>query len=191
MRTALFEVLEELAVGDGRGRGRGTQVIACARDGGDEPLVAKVYDPLYYPFADDDFPDIPNDVVLRAEGNFTLESAAYTLLDGKFGGKLMPKFYGSWRDLKGIRRPAGFTLVERINRVPLDKLDPQRYTQQERLRVVALALEAELEMRFAGVNDDDIAPRNIICSSDHFSAPDFSIRIIDFNFVTILPLRGI
>ncbi|AEO70750.1 uncharacterized protein THITE_2171416, partial [Thermothielavioides terrestris NRRL 8126] len=153
-----------------------------------------VYDPLYYPFADDDFPYMPNNVILRAESDFTLESAAYSQLDGKLGGSLIPKFYGSWLlwlPLKDVRRPVGFTLMELVKGVPLNALDPKHYTPQERLRVIALSMEAALEIRFAGVMHDDIAPRNIICSGKDFSAPDFSIRVIDFNFVTVFPLLGL
>jgi hypothetical protein len=191
--TATFEVVQELAVGDGMDRGGGSQVVACTTPGHQEPLIAKIYDPLYYPFADNDFPSIPNDVVARAEGDFTLESAAYNQLDDTFGGSLVPKFYGSWIvnvPLKHLTRPVGFTLVEYVKGVPLGTLDPRSFTTEERLRVLALVMEAQLGLHFAGVVHEDIAPRNIICSDRNLLAQDLRVRIIDFNFVTILPLLG-
>jgi len=51
---------------------------------------------VLYSFADPGFPHIPNNVVVSAEDHFAVEAAAYSLLDHKFGGKLMPKFHGSW-----------------------------------------------------------------------------------------------
>ncbi len=88
-------MLDELSVGDGLGRGHGSQVFTCIQHRDQEVLVAKVYDPLYYPFADDEFPNIPKDVIARAEHDFALESAAYVHLDEKLGGSLIPKFHRS------------------------------------------------------------------------------------------------
>ncbi|AEO55031.1 hypothetical protein MYCTH_2314087 [Thermothelomyces thermophilus ATCC 42464] len=189
--TAALKVLRELSVGDSPWRVRGSQVVTCKRRGHKEALVAKIYDPLYYPFADPDFSYIPNDVIASAEGDFTLESAAYAQLDKRLGGSLIPKFHGSWLlelPLKRINRPVGFILIEYLKGVHLKNLNPKLYTQQERLRVLELCMEAEIELRFAGVIHDDIAPRNIICSGRYFLARDFQVKIIDFNFVEILPL---
>ena len=72
----------------------------------------------------------------------------------------------------------------------MDTLDPKLHTQEERLRVLALAIEAAVQLKFAGVRHDDIAPRNIICSNKNLLAQDLRVKIIDFNFVTILPLLG-
>ncbi|KAL2128581.1 hypothetical protein VTI74DRAFT_8994 [Chaetomium olivicolor] len=167
------------------------KVVTCKRRGHKEALVAKIYDPLYYPFADPDVSYMPDDVIASAEGDFTLESAAYAQLDKRLGGSLIPKFHGSWfleLPLKQINRPVGFILVEYLKGVHLNTLNPKLYTQQERLRVLALCMEAEIELRFAGVIHNDLAPRNIICSGRDFLARDFQVKIIDFNFVEILPL---
>jgi hypothetical protein len=191
--TATFEVLEELAVGDGCSRGRGSQVVTCARQEGNEPLVAKIYDPLYYPFADDEVSSTPNDVVARAEHDFALESAAYAQLDDSLGGSIIPKFHGSWvlnLPLKDLTRPVGFILVEHVKGVPLDTLNPSLYPKEARLRVLAQAMEAEVRLHFAGVLLDDIAPRNLICSDSNLLAEDLRVRIIDFNSARIMPLLG-
>jgi hypothetical protein len=148
----------------------------------------------YYPFADDDFPYITNNVVVRAEHDFAVESAAYTQLDHDLGGSLIPKFHGSWLlniPLKYLHRSVGFVLLEYIQGVPLSQLDPKSHTTEERLRVLVSAMEAEVRLRFAGVMHDDTAPRNIICSDKNLLAEDLRVRIIDFNFVTILPLLGV
>ena len=191
--TAALTVIGEFTVGDGYGRGGGSQVVTCERRGQNEPLVAKIYDPLYYPFADDDFPHIPNDVVARAEHDFAQESAAYSQLDERLGGNLIPKFHGSWLlhiPLKQLERPVRLILLELVEGVPLDTIDPKLHTKEERLRVLALAMEAAVRLEFAGVRHDDIAPRNIICSDKNLLAEDLRVKIIDFNFVTILPLLG-
>ncbi|KAH8821447.1 hypothetical protein F5884DRAFT_745770 [Xylogone sp. PMI_703] len=191
--TATFEVLNELSVGDGLQRG-GSQVFTYIRNSNkDQPLVAKVYDPLYYPFTDYDYPYIPNDVVATAEHHFALESAAYSHLDERLGGGLIPKFYGSWIlniPLKHQNRPVRFILLEYVKGVPLSALDPNAHTQEERLNVLALSMEACLELFFADVAHNDIAPRNVICSTRNFLAEDLRVRIIDFNVATIYPLFG-
>ncbi|KAL2130072.1 hypothetical protein VTI74DRAFT_6929 [Chaetomium olivicolor] len=192
--TATFEVLQELSVGDGLCCGRGSQVITCIQQGSKEVLVAKVYDPLYYPFAGEDSPDIPNDVIARAEHDFALESMAYTLLDEKIGGSLIPKFQGSWLldlPLKNRSRLVGFILLERLNGVPLNTLNPENYTSQARLRVLRQCMEAEIQLHFAGVIHRDIAARNVICSSRNLLADDLRVKLIDFNRVTILPSLGV
>ena len=194
--TVVLEVTHEITVGDGPDRGRGSQVVACLRrDSSSEPLVAKIFDPLYYPFADDDFPEDPADVIVRAEHDFALESAAYSQLglDKSLGGTVISRFYGSWLlhlPLKQLERPIGLVLMEHVNGVPLDTLDPELYTQEERLRVMALVMEAAVRLEFAGVIHEDIAPRNVICSSSDLRDDNLRVRIIDFGFVTVLPLRG-
>jgi hypothetical protein len=191
--TATFEVLHELTVGDGFNRGRGSQVVKCARRGSNEPLLAKIYDPLYYPFADDEDASTPNDVVARAEHDFALESAAYAQVDESLGGSIVPKFRGSWVlnvPLKHLARPVGFILYEYVEGMSLDTLDPRQYTTEARLRVLAQAMEGEVRLHFAGVLHDDIAPRNLICSDSNLSAEDLRVRIIDFNSARIMPLLG-
>jgi len=81
-------------------------------------------------------------------------------------------------------------LLERLEGVPLDKLDPAHYTQDERLRVLALSVEAELELYHAGVLHGDMAPRNIICSGVDLQARDLHVKMIDFGLATVLPLLG-
>jgi hypothetical protein len=57
----------------------GAQVVACHWD--DDPhktkYVAKIYDPLYYNFANTEHPSMPTDVVWHAERDFRVEAAAY------------------------------------------------------------------------------------------------------------------
>lgn len=191
--TSNFEVLDGITVGDGPHRGCGSQVVVCKREGHAEPLVAKFFDPLYYPFFDDDFPSIPNNVVSNAEHDFALESAAYIQLDGRLGGRLVPQFHGSWvldLPLKHVSRSVGFVLMERLGGIPLDKLDPAHYSRDERLRVLALSMEAEVELFHAGVLHYDIAPRNVICSGANLQSEDLSVKIIDFGLTSVLPLLG-
>lgn len=193
--TSDFEVLEEITVGDGPGRGRGSQVIVCKRQGTAEPpLVAKVFDPLYYPsFNPVDSPAVPINVVSRAEHDFALESAAYVQLDHRLGGRFIPRFYGSWildLPLKNITRPVGFVLMEHLEGIPLSELDPANYSRDERLRMLALSMEAEVEIFHSGVWHYGISPRNVICSTADFQSPDLSVKIIDFGNCQILPLRG-
>lgn len=81
--------------------------------------------------------------------------------------------------------------MEHLKGAPLSTLDAKLYSQVARLRILALSIEAQREMRFARVIHEDFAPRNVICSGKDFTAGDFRFRIIDFGLVNILTLAGI
>lgn len=57
----------------------GAQVLACHwdDDSNKTKYLAKIYDPLYYGFADTEHPSVPTDVVWHAERDFRIEAAAY------------------------------------------------------------------------------------------------------------------
>lgn len=193
-KNSSFQVLDEITVGEGLGRGSGPQVFTCKKQGQDSLFVAKVYDPLYYPFATDDFPDIPIDPVARAEHAFALETAAYIQLVGRHSSDLTPKFHGAWilyLPLKHVHRPVGFILLEHVEGMPLNTLNPQEYTTEQRLAVLALAMEIDVELHFAGVIHNDLAARNIICPGNDFLANDFRVKMIDFDKATVFSaLKG-
>jgi hypothetical protein len=58
-----------------------------------KPIVAKIYNPLYQTLNPN---EIPRDPVARADNNFCTEAAAYSDLDPRLGGRLVPKYHGSW-----------------------------------------------------------------------------------------------
>lgn len=84
--TATIEILDEVAVGEDRGNGsqifhlRGLGSVKGNVDN-TEIMIGNVNDPLYYRFADEDFPNFPKDVMIAADGDFAEETAAYTHLD--------------------------------------------------------------------------------------------------------------
>lgn len=81
--------------------------------------------------------------------------------------------------------------MEHVKGVPLNTFDPKQHSQEERLRVLSLCMEAEVTMMLYGVRNEDVAPRNVICSGRDLLADDLRVRIIDLGFVTILPLLGL
>lgn len=191
-QTADLRILDELAIGDGRG----AQIVTCTAS--NEPgvsLVAKVYDALYYPFMHDDAPGTPLDIVTQADMDLTGEAAAYNSLNSALGGDLIPRYYGAWaftQPLLGQLRTVNLILMEHVQGTLLSDINPTVCTKDERLNVLAKVMEAEVVMYHLGVNHYDLAPRNIIISPGHsgLADPKLQIRVIDFNKVEIYALRG-
>ncbi len=95
-----FVVTKELALCDGRG----AQLVVV-----DNGLVAKIYDPLYYPTYHKDT-SIRADVVEWAERDYSREAAAYEELTGRFGGTIIPKYHGSWTCEMPVDTTSGVTM---------------------------------------------------------------------------------
>lgn len=170
------------------------QVVACESASlAGKPLVAKFYDPLYAAFDDDEFPG-PRDPVSATEHDFVNEACAYQELDSVLGGGLIPKYYASWKlelPLNGTTRVVFLVLMGHIQRIPLIQFDAKRLQVGAQLNVVAKVMEADLAMRFVGVNHNDLAPRNIFCDRDDIGDPELQIRVNDFNIARIDRYLGV
>jgi serine/threonine protein kinase len=183
-----FTVVEELALRDGRG----AQIVLV-----DNGLVAKIYDPLYYPSYHEDTP-IRADVVEWAERHYSREAAAYEELDSRFGGIIIPKYHGSWAfdvavdTASGIiERPVRLILMEFIEGITMLKLDPDQLSEEQKANIMVKAIEAEVALSHHGVVQGDFAPRNVLCSGNDLKSAKLRVVLIDFNASRILRLVGV
>lgn len=177
-RTHTHEPARQLVIVDTiRARdGHGAQLVVCRLD--DEPTreyVAKIYDPLYYGFADPSWPDIPRDVATEADRAYCAEVAAYTELsshhhhhhdDEAFGvvrelDGLVPRFYGSWTfqllldapDGTIVARDVRMILTERIvGGKSMDQVRTDLLPETERLAALRLLMEGKARLKGAGVH---------------------------------------
>lgn len=186
--TSSFTIIEEVAVRDGRD----AQVVLISSG-----LVAKIYDPLYYPSYHQDTP-IRVDVVELAERQYSREAAAYEELDDRFGGTIIPKYHGSWTfDIavdtpSGIRkRPVRLVLIEFIEGLTMFQLKPDQLSEEERSNIMVKVIEAEVAVAHHGVVQADFAPRNFLCSGNVLKSPNLRVVLFDFDRSTILRLGGL
>lgn len=160
--------------------GRGPQLVLCTitpKDKHSNPFqaVAKIFDPLYYSFQNNDAPHRPVATTLKADSDYSIEAAAYALLQ-KTGqtGAFAPEYYGSWTFTLPIRhrgiqheRHVRLVLVEYIDGVCMRDLycrqsAPLGFTEEHRLDVLADILDGAAKMDHSGVNQRDLRPCNIM-----------------------------
>ncbi|KAK4232730.1 hypothetical protein C8A03DRAFT_39665 [Achaetomium macrosporum] len=173
---ATIKVDRPFAVKDGRG----PQLIVCTvtpQDGHGKPFqaVAKIFDPLYYSFENQNAPPRPVATTLKADSDYSIEAAAYAHLQ-KTGqtGAFAPEYYGSWTFSLSIRhrgvqheRHVRLLLIEYIDGVCMRNLCygdsvPLTFTAEHRLDVLAGILDGAARMDHSGVNQRDLLPRNIM-----------------------------
>ncbi|KAN0073259.1 hypothetical protein V8E54_008479 [Elaphomyces granulatus] len=183
--SSTFTITRELRVGDGRGA-----QIVVANDG---DLVAKIYDPLYYPAYKNS--SKRDDVIMHADCDYSREAAAYNALGGPFEGAIIPKYYGSWTCDVTVdtpsgpsKRPVRLILMEFIDGVCMQDLNPNDLTEEERSNVMVKAVDAESTIAFHGVQHRDFVPRNVICSGNDLLSADLRVSIIDFNVSVVTRL---
>lgn len=180
-----LRVLDELACKDGRG----PQVVRCCLDDDESQVyVAKIYDALYYDFT---WSGTPVDVTWRADMDYRCEAAAYEdLQKEKVDGVLVPKYYGSWTfdvPLRGsdIIRPVRMVLMEWIQGITMYSLVEEgqttRIPPQQRLNILAGAMEVYSKLCFHGVIHRDFAPRNILLVGSNIETQMPRIVLFDLN----------
>jgi hypothetical protein len=181
--AAELTVMKSLAIGNARG----AQLATCSitpKTTGMKPFiaVAKIFDPLYYSFSNA-LVSLPVDVVRVADGDYSREAAAYEYLQ-KIGetGLFTPKYFGSWtftlpittHSAKTHQRPVRLVLIEHLDGSSMRKLyvqnsprlgaepDALHYDEEYRLEVLAKVLDGVVKQRHAGLDQRDLAPRNVI-----------------------------
>ena len=157
-------------------------------------MVAKIYDPLYYP-ALDDYTGERADVVELADRDYSREAAVYDELEDLWG-TMVPQYHGSWtfnlptNTALGIR-PVRLILIELIDGVCMRDLNPKKLTEKQRSNIMVKVIEAETIITYrGGVRHRDLAPRNVICSGRNFDSPELRVAIIDFNISIIFRIVG-
>ncbi|KAI8722451.1 hypothetical protein NCS52_00389000 [Fusarium sp. LHS14.1] len=194
--TQTLTIVQGIACQDGRG----AQVVRChLGEDKDRSYVAKIYDPLYYSYADRDFGS-PTDVTYRAGQHYSREAAGFEDLKAAgVDGQFTPKYYGSWTFdmvLLGTSevRPVHLVLLEWLDGIDLwtimerDGANNGLHTMppEERLEIFAKAAEAETKLTYYGVMHRDFAPRNVMIV-DQATADEASYKrvlLIDLNNCT-------
>ncbi|KAL7896098.1 hypothetical protein HDV63DRAFT_388700 [Trichoderma sp. SZMC 28014] len=176
------------------GNGRGAQIVKCHYEDGETPIVAKIYDPLYYRWPDGDPP-------YYADLNFTTEAAAFITLQDMdkehtigyprvreaLKGSI-PQYYGCWTCemplADGQRRDVRLILMEYIPFRSMYSIimdgGVASIPAETRMQLLAKAYEIYAWLKYFGVNQKDLAPRNIMAdpSSGRVVLLDFSIAEI-------------
>ena len=160
--TFSFTITKELRVCDGRG----AQIVVANGD-----LVAKIYDPLFYPAYQNS--STRNDVIMEADYDYSREAAAYNELRGPFEGAIIPRYHGSWTcdvtvDMPSgpRKRPVRLILMEFIDGVCMQDLNANEFTEEERSNIMVKAIDAESAIAFHRVFHRDFVPRYVLYSGN-------------------------
>ncbi|KAL2193597.1 hypothetical protein P885DRAFT_71992 [Corynascus similis CBS 632.67] len=152
---ATLKVERPIAVEDGRG----PQLVACTvtpQNGQGKPFqaVAKIFDPLYYSFENENAPHRPVATTFVADSHYSIEAAAYAHLQktGHTGG-FAPEYYGSWT----------FTLPIRHRGIQHERYSAALgFAEEHRLDVLARILDGDTRLEHSGIDQRDLLPRNIM-----------------------------
>ncbi|RSL44296.1 hypothetical protein CEP53_011296 [Fusarium sp. AF-6] len=193
--TQTLEIVQGIASKDGRG----AQIVRCyLGEDKNRSYVAKIYDPLYYSYADREFGS-PVDVTYMADSHYSREAAAFEDLKAAGAdGQFTPKYYGSWTFDMGLPgtsevRPVRLVLLEWLNGVDLWSIMERDGTNngihtmppEKRLEIFAKAVEAETNVTFHRVLHRDFSPRNVMivdaATSEGVDSHTPRVVLIDFN----------
>lgn len=201
VQRARLTITDSLAIGNARGAQ--VVICSIERAPATDDLatppvtftaVAKIFDALCYPFANREFPTIPVDPTYDADVDYSREVAAFEHMR-KTGGQLggfAPDYYGSWTFTLPIHhngeartRPVRLILLENLSGASMTALyatntsgpgavpDAFHISEDWRLEVLARLLEGIMRQRHAGVDQRDLAPRNV-----HLVAPQPGERLV-------------
>ncbi|KAK3900790.1 hypothetical protein C8A05DRAFT_45436 [Staphylotrichum tortipilum] len=208
--TATLTVLSPIAVSDDRG----AQIVLCRitpASGAPYRAAAKIFDPLYYPFAHPDASYVPQNIARLADVAYSHEAAAYEHLQHR-PDLPVPKYFGAWTFELAVETPQGrrrravrVVVMEYVPGRSIREIAESRvlaggFSVEERLEVLAGALEAAVVVRHSGVDQRDLAGRNVILrettgrdkATGEKEALKHRVVLIDFDTaeVTSLTLRG-
>jgi hypothetical protein len=173
---------------------RGAQIVVV-----DRTMVAKIYDPLYYPDVDDY--GSKQDVVSEADGDYSREAVAYEeLRKSPEVAAVTPAFYGTWTmDVESYAkrshdkktkyvRAVRFILLERLRGDCMNDVDPDDLREPIRSMILKKALLADALISNAGVKHRDVCPRNIMILGSNYDNPEtpisaiqVDVKVFDFN----------
>lgn len=207
IHIARLTVTKSLAIGNARG----AQLLLCSiapQGQGREAFtaVAKVYDPLYYSFSSD-IGCTPENVSRAADEDYSKEAASYECLcKANQTGEFAPAYFGSWtfrlpisHDQQTHQRHVRLVLIEHLAGVSMKDLYAQNgpgqinavhLSEAYRLRVLAILLDGVARQHHAGVDQRDLAPRNVMV----VPPPDRAqlaegrpgrVVLLDYNIATV------
>ncbi len=209
--AATLTITGTLAVRDGRG----AQLVVCsvASTAGQPPLeaVAKIFDALYYSFENPDVGHVPGNPAKRADVDYTREAAALDhLRNMRQPGLTAPEYLGSWtfslpiaRAGKKLTRSVRLVLMENIRGPSIwsicrDLGALSRYSEQDRLEILASVLDGVVRQRHVGVDQKDLASRNVVLRPNPLSSSSLSLAgtkqplpqpvLVDYNNAVVFEL---
>lgn len=175
------EVTEELRVEDEqKSQLAVVRIVDSSTPHPAEEMVAKFYDPLYFP--DDQDPAETDDPFYSVDLAYTHESAAYRQLTD-LQGLIIPRFYGCFTldfpTRYGRPRTVRLILSQYITGAcPMHELDPTHFSKRDRQTILKGIVDAESEIYARDLHHEDFYPRNILITSAEGSP---RVWVIDFG----------
>jgi len=157
-------------------------------------LVAKIYDPLYYPVATPSN-DVGTNPFRLADHDYSYEVAAYERASGRLGGTVIPKYYGSFTCKLSVVTASGTTtrsirliLIERILGTCMRDLEPRQncIPQYQRQNIMAKIVDAESLLFFHGVLHRDMHPRNVMLCGVDLADANLRVVLIDLGSSSLI-----
>lgn len=209
-KTARLTVTKSLAIGNARG----AQLLLCLvapqeEDFSAKPFtaVAKLYDPLYYSFVSA-YGCHPENTTRGADSHYSREAASYECLSkANLAGPdlFAPAYFGSWTFSLPItyhqqthQRRVRLILMEHIDGVCMFNLfvpngpvhgtvSALHLSQEYRLQVLAMLLDGVVKQHHAGVDQHDLAPRNVMIVPPPNQAQERPQRVVlvDYNVAIV------
>ncbi|TLD03249.1 uncharacterized protein PgNI_12486 [Pyricularia grisea] len=196
-RSHQLEVVDEIAVRDTHG----AQIVVCKLDGEPKTYVAKIYDPLYYSFVDQDLPYMPRSTTIQADQDYCNEANVYAgLRYTALAGNEIPAYQGSFTfdmplDLPESRgrhmRPVRLIIMEHIEGAKtMEDMDPSSLPASLRLDILAQLFAANIALMNCGVLHSDLCERNILIRLPKTTQEDcgegkdddIPLRVVLFDF---------
>ncbi|CAG9951478.1 unnamed protein product [Clonostachys rosea f. rosea IK726] len=173
---------------------RQSQVVKCRVDGDPEMLVAKIFDPMFWP-------EYGADVTFEADSSYSMEAAVYEdLREHGHDGELTPKYFGSWtfevptNDAAGLpaKRNIRMILMEYVDAPDIDTILEKELQQdipdEERLWMMREILKAHAILLWYNILHLDLGPANILLRGykatevlEQVSARDRGVVIVGFR----------
>ena len=133
-----------------------------------------------------------------AEKDYTIEVEAYSKLhESSFAGEIMSKYYESWlldvpiyHNCRYHRRTVRMILLKHVQGTPMNTIDPESLSEEERENIMFRLIEAHSDLLFAGLRHDDLEPRNVIISTKDptTTGSELRVRIVDLARSNVLDL---
>ena len=182
-----MRVLEEVQAGVGHS----AQLLRVSVEGAlsGQRLLAKIFDPLLDADLDNHWHETDNDPFIHADFGYLNECEAYQKLH-HLQGSTVPKFYGSYTFatpiVTQVERDMRMILLEFIDGISLDRLDPPSLSQRTRQNILRQVIITESIVHHAeGIDQNDCAPRNFMarCSkAASLADPNLQVVLVDFAF---------
>ncbi|KAB5583390.1 hypothetical protein GE09DRAFT_1278616 [Coniochaeta sp. 2T2.1] len=177
--TQTLEIVRRIACEDGRG----AQIVLCQVGSREQRMVAKIYDPLYYPYDGNTGGGGPVDATYYADMHYSREAAAYEMLRSQgVDGVFAPGYHGSWTFDWTMKpsvpdnncrylRPVRLILMDELKGIIIESLDKQqslyRLTGSQKLDCLGQAIELDTKVRCHGVSHRAISPRHVLLLVNH------------------------